>query len=102
MCSVVLAELWYGAERGDASRRANNYALVDEIEAKYRSLPFDDQAARDYAVVRANLSRAGNPIGPNDTLIAAIARSRGVTLVTHNMAEFSRVSGLSIEDWQTS
>ena len=41
-----------------------NYGLVDEIDAKYRSLPFDDQAARDYAVIRANLSRAGNPIGP--------------------------------------
>ena len=102
LCSVVLAELWYGAERGDANRRTDNYAVVDELEVKYQSLPFDTHAARDYAVIRAHLSSAGQPIGPNDTMIAAIARSRGVTLVTHNTAEFSRVPGLLIDDWQTS
>jgi tRNA(fMet)-specific endonuclease VapC len=100
LCAVVLAELWYGAERSDPSRRANNYALVDRLEAKYQSLPFDNTAARDYAVIRAELFRIGQPIGPNDTMIAAIACSRGATLVTHNAAEFSRVPGLSIEDWQ--
>ena len=101
LCSVVLAELWYGAEHGDPKRRDDNYALVDELEAKYRSLPFDTPAARDYAVIRAHLSRTGQPIGPNDTMIAAIARSHGAALVTHNTAECSRVPGLSIEDWQT-
>jgi tRNA(fMet)-specific endonuclease VapC len=101
LCSVVLAELWYGAERSDSNHRADNYALVDDLESKYQSLPFDNQAARDYAVIRAQLSATGQPIGPNDTLIAAIARSEGVILVTHNTAEFSRVPGLSIEEWQT-
>jgi tRNA(fMet)-specific endonuclease VapC len=100
-CSVVLAELWYGAERSDANRRADNFAIVDELEAKYRSLPFDNEAARHYAEIRADLSRAGQPIGPNDTMIAAIARNQGVTLVTNNTAEFSRVKGLSIENWQS-
>jgi tRNA(fMet)-specific endonuclease VapC len=47
MCSVVLAELWYGAERSDPNRRADNQAVVDELEAKYQSLPFDNLAARD-------------------------------------------------------
>jgi tRNA(fMet)-specific endonuclease VapC len=102
LCSVVLAELWFGAERSDASRRAGNHALVDELQAKYASLPFDDRAAREYATIRADLTGKGSPIGPNDTMIAAIARSRNVTLVTHNTAEFSRVAGLSIEDWQVS
>ena len=101
LCSVVLAELWYGAEHGDANRRDDNYALVDELEGRYESLPFDNSAARDYAAIRAHLSRTGQPIGPNDTMIAAIARSRGVTLVTNNTVEFSRVPGLSLEDWQT-
>jgi tRNA(fMet)-specific endonuclease VapC len=101
LCSVVLAELWYGAEGSDPNRRAGNYALVDELDAKYQSLPFDNAAARDYAVIRADLARSGQPIGPNDTMIAAIARSRGATLVTHNTAEFSRVPGLTIEDWQS-
>ena len=101
LCSVVLAELWFGAERSDPGRRAANHALVDELGAKYRSLPFDDRAAREYAAIRAELEAEGHPIGPNDTMIAAIARSRGEVIVTHNTAEFSRVAGLSVEDWQT-
>jgi tRNA(fMet)-specific endonuclease VapC len=100
LCSVVLAELWYGAERSDPNRRANNYALVNQLEARYQSLPFDNAAARDYAAIRAPLSHIGQPIGPNDIMIASIARSQGVTLVTHNTAEFSRVPGMLIEDWQ--
>lgn len=101
LCSVVLAELWYGAERSDPNRRVRNHAVVDELEAKYQSLPFDNSAARDFAVIRAHLSTVGQPIGPNDTMIAAITRSRSATLVTHNTAEFSRVPGLLIEDWQS-
>jgi tRNA(fMet)-specific endonuclease VapC len=100
-CSVVLAELWYGAERSDANRRAGNYTLIDDLESKYQSLPFDNNAAREYARIRAYLSNLGQPIGPNDTMIAAIARSFGVTLVTENTAEFHRVPGLVVEDWQT-
>jgi tRNA(fMet)-specific endonuclease VapC len=101
LCSVVLAELWFGAERSDAAHRANNLKLVDELAAKYQSLPFDNAAARDYATIRAHLFASGQPIGPNDMLIAAIARSCSATLVTHNVAEFSRVPGLSIDDWQS-
>ena len=101
LCSVVLAELWYGAQRSDPNRRANNYALVNQLEARYQSLPFDNAAARHYAEIRAHLSSIGQPIGPNDTMIASIARSHGVTLVTHNTAEFSRVPGLLIDNWQT-
>jgi tRNA(fMet)-specific endonuclease VapC len=100
-CSVVLAELWYGAERSAPNRRAHNLVLVDELAAKYDSLPFDNLAAREYASIRAELSRSGQGIGPNDTMIAAIARSRGVTLVTHNTTEFSRVAGLLLNDWLT-
>jgi tRNA(fMet)-specific endonuclease VapC len=65
-------------------------------------LPFDDRSAREYAAIRADLAMAGTPIGPNDLMIAAIARSQGLTLVTNNTAEFSRVLGLSVADWQTS
>jgi tRNA(fMet)-specific endonuclease VapC len=44
--------------------------------------------------------RRGTPIGPNDLVIAATALAHQVTLVTHNAAEFSRVPGLQLEDWQ--
>jgi tRNA(fMet)-specific endonuclease VapC len=101
LCSVVLAELWFGAQRSDPAHRADNFKLIDELEAKYRSLPFDNGAARDYAAIRAHLFRIGQPIGPNDMLIAAIARSRGAALITHNATQFGRVPGLLVSDWQS-
>jgi tRNA(fMet)-specific endonuclease VapC len=100
LCSVVLAELWYGAEHSHANHRDKNYAVVNELESQYRSLPFDNAAARDYALIRAHLSSTGQPIGPNDTMIAAIARSQNAILVTNNTSEFGRVPNLSLENWQ--
>lgn len=50
--------------------------------------------------LRASLSAAGRPIGPNDLLIAATALVHNLTLVTHNLREFSRVTGLKVEDWE--
>ena len=100
LCSVVLAELWFGAERSDATHRAKNYGLIDGLAGQYQSLPFDNAAAREYAKIRQHLSALGQPIGPNDTMIAAIARSRGVTLVTDNTTEFNRVPGLHLVNWK--
>lgn len=65
-------------------------------------LPFDEPADQHYADIRAALERAGTPIRSHDLFIAAHARSRDMTLVTHNTREFERVSGLSVEDWMTS
>lgn len=65
-----------------------------------QSLRFDDDTAEHYGLIRADLETAGTPIGANDLLIAAIARSRDLTPVTHNVDEFSRVVGLAIEDWE--
>ena len=60
---------------------------------------FDYKAAVEYGYVRAELENTGNPIGPMDTLIAAHAKSLGVTLITNNIREFGRVSGLKVENW---
>ncbi len=79
---------------------AKNLADVQAFRAGFLSLPFDDRCAHEYAKVRANLAKKGTPIGPNDMLIAAVALANGLTLVTHNTAEFSRVVGLTLEDWQ--
>ncbi len=94
---VVVAELYYGVE--PSSNPAANRALTDTFLAPFPLLAFD-RAAVAYGDIRANLAKRGQLIGPNDFLIAAIARSSGVILVTHNTREFSRVDGLSLEDWE--
>ena len=66
----------------------------------YPCLPFDENAADCYAAIRHQLEQLGRMIGPYDLQIAAIAVSTGSILVTHNTAEFSRVSGLVVEDWE--
>ena len=63
------------------------------------SLPFDDQSAEYYGIVRATLERAGTPIGGNDLLVASIALAHDCTLVTRNNSEFARVAGLRLEVW---
>ena len=52
-----------------------------------------------YGDIRADLEKRGNLIGPNDLMIAAIARSRNLVLLTNNMGKFQRVKDLKIEDW---
>jgi tRNA(fMet)-specific endonuclease VapC len=98
LSSIVRAELLFGARR--SSRVADNLRLLEGFFATLASLPFDDHCAGEYGLLRAELERAGTPIGPNDLLIAATARANGCTLVTHNVREFSRVSGLLYEDWE--
>lgn len=97
-CSVVKAELHYGALRSE--RPDENLALIEHVVGALRSLPFDDAAAREYGAIRTELERAGTPIGPHDLMISAIARFNDLTLVTHNTGEFARVDSLRIEDWE--
>ncbi|MEO5729020.1 MAG: type II toxin-antitoxin system VapC family toxin [Byssovorax sp.] len=98
VCSVVKAEMFYGSER--SQRRERNLAVQRAFFSRYVSLPFDDAAAEKYAVLRADLEARGQLIGANDLLIAAIALAHDMTLVTHNMTEFSRVPELRLEDWE--
>ena len=98
LCSVVKAELIYGARKSE--RVEENLKLLAEFFAPFSCFPFDDQCAEYYGTIRADLERAGQPIGPNDLMIAAIGRVHDHVLVTHNTGEFSRVVGLRIEDWE--
>jgi tRNA(fMet)-specific endonuclease VapC len=98
LCSVVKAELLYGARR--SKRMEANLQLLKAFFAPLQSLPFDDECAEHYGQIHADLLSLGKPIGPNDTLIAAIARAPDATLITHNTGEFSRVAGLRMEDWE--
>lgn len=98
LCSVVKAELLYGARR--SARVESNLKRLEYFAAPLQSLPFDDRCAHDYGLIRADLAAQGKPIGANDLMIAAIARAHDLTLVTHNTGEFSRVADLRIEDWE--
>lgn len=98
ICQIVKAELFYGAYR--SARREANLALLAKFFIQFVSLPFDDASAETYGRIRAELARAGTPIGPNDLMIAAIALVHNLTLVTHNAGEFSRVQDLRLEDWE--
>jgi len=98
LCSVVKAELLYGAMKSQNSQAS--LLKVENFCGHFQSLPFDDNAAKFYGKIRSELSAIGTPIGANDFMIAAIALANDVTLITHNTREFSRVSGLLLEDWE--
>ena len=97
LCSVVRAELLWGARR--SGRVDENLKRVRLFAEPLRSLAFDDDCAEHYAVIRADLAARGTPIGPNDTLISAIAVTHGAILVTRNQREFLRVEELKLEIW---
>lgn len=98
VCSIVKAELFYGAMRSNNPTRT--LALQEEFLNRFTSLPFDDSATLTFGRIRAKLAALGTPIGLYDLQIAAIALVHNLILVTHNIREFSRVEGLCIEDWE--
>ncbi len=95
--SIILAsELRFGAAKCGSARLA---AQLEAVLAALEILPFEEPAARRYGELRDRLERQGTPIGPNDMLIAAHALAVGLTVVTDNVREFSRVPGLSLDNW---
>jgi tRNA(fMet)-specific endonuclease VapC len=100
VCSVVKAELFYGASRSNNPEKSLSAQRL--FLDRFVSLTFDGKAAEQYGYIRAQLATLGTPIGPNDLLIAAIALANDLTLVTNNTREFERVVGLRIESWETS
>lgn len=95
--TITLMELVYGAEKSAHPQR--NLADVEGFAARLQVLAYDDEAAAHTGQLRAELARAGTPIGPYDQMIAGHARSQGLILVSNNRREFDRVSGLRVEDW---
>lgn len=94
--SIVAGELELGvARRGSRKLRRGLDGLYSGLEV----LPYDVEAARRYGRLAAALLDQGVPIGLEDTMVAAHALARGLTLVTHNRRHFERVKGLRIEDW---
>lgn len=93
---IVAAELRYGAMKRESARlTAQLDAVLEVLEVIPLALPTDC----DYGRLRAGLERAGQPIGGNDQLIAAQCVTEGLTLVTDNQREFSRIAELTCENW---
>ncbi len=99
LCSMVKAELFYGVIK--SARPEKNLERLQKFIKCFVSLSFDDKASELYGVIRSNLEKKGNPIGPNDLIITSISVANDMILITHNVREFSRVENLKLEDWET-
>jgi tRNA(fMet)-specific endonuclease VapC len=91
-------ELYTGVAK--CANPAKERSKVDLLLAVLSELPFDADAAREAARIRATLESQGSRIGPYDVLLAGHAIATGLTLVTDNTGEFTRVAGLSVENWK--
>lgn len=97
LCSIVKEELLHGALGYE--RPEERLLLLTDLFARHPSVPYDDLAAESAARTRHDLETRSCIIGPHDLQIAGVVQSRGWTLATNNTGEFSRVSGLALEDW---
>jgi len=94
---VTYAELKFGVEKSLSKKK--NQKVLDEFTDRLSILPWDEEAANQYAKIRFSLERKGTPIGNMDLLIASHARSRRDTLVTNNLKEFKRIPDIKLENW---
>ncbi len=97
LSSISLAELEYGASKSK-NRERNRQALLSFASA-FDIIEFNDSDAEVYGLIRAELEKKGQLIGPYDMQIAAQAVSRDLVLVTNNTSEFSRITNIKLENW---
>jgi tRNA(fMet)-specific endonuclease VapC len=95
--SITVAELTYGAQK--SKNIPQNLQALEKFILPLKVCDFDKPAAAEYGKLRAALEAQGQPVGSLDMLIAAQALSLNIPLITNNTKEFSRISGLSIQDW---
>jgi tRNA(fMet)-specific endonuclease VapC len=96
--TVTLMEIEYGLQRKPEKRHHIEKILLPFI-TQTNVVPYSLEDARTTAMARASLAGQGTPIGPYDILLAGVALSRGLTVVTGNVKEFRRIPGLVVEDW---
>ena len=94
---VVLGELELGVAKSRHTDK--NAARLASVASHLPLIPLDADTSRHYGEIRAVLESRGTPIGANDYWIAAQARALGAIIVTDNVGEFSRVPGLTVENW---
>jgi len=98
LCAVVKYELLFGAMK--SQKQAENLLVYNRFIDAFFCYAFESEAAAKCSEIRNTLCKIGKPIGPHDFMIAAIAIVNGLTLVTANVGEFSRVPGLTWENWE--
>ena len=95
--SITIAELEYGVAKSQFPEK-NKIALIEFLSI-FNILPFDDNDAVHFGIIKTELEKKGKIIGPMDLLLAAQAKTKQLILVTNNIKEFERVEGLKIENW---
>jgi len=95
--TITLFELQYGVEKSQYRQRSED--ALAKFLLPLNLINLDYSSAIEAAAIRAQLEKKGAPIGPYDLLIAGLARSQGIILVTNNTKEFERVDGLHLENW---
>jgi tRNA(fMet)-specific endonuclease VapC len=95
--TITFFELQYGVEKSQYRQRSED--ALAKFLLPLNLIDLDRFAAEEAAAIRAQLEKKGKSIGPYDLLIAGLARSRDLTLVTNNTREFERIVGLRIENW---
>lgn len=97
LSSVVYYELQVGILKSTSPQK--RIAQLAILKNQFSWVDFDEKSAEATAQIRVELERIGKPIGSYDVQIAGMAMANDLLLVTHNMGEFGRVSGLKLEDW---
>lgn len=95
--SLVIYELEVGIAKSSfpLKREQQLKVLLESVKI----IPFGLEEGKAAAKIRASLESIGEPIGPIDTLIAGCALAHHAILVTRNLKEFSKVKGLSLDNW---
>jgi tRNA(fMet)-specific endonuclease VapC len=97
--TITLAELEFGNANAHSLYKERNRLALMEFLTIMGIKHFDENAAKEYGIVKKDLKDKNNLIGSFDMLIGAHAKSLNMTLVTNNVREFKRIQGLKIENW---
>jgi len=100
LSTVTLAEILYGIEKSSMKKKERRLK-IEQISSLLSLYSFNEAAAGEYAVIRAQLEKDGMVISERDTQIASIAMANKLIVITHNVKEFVRIGKLKVEDWAT-
>ena len=97
ICSITVAELYFGAY--NSSRIPENLATADQFISSISVLPLGNNTLKNFGKLKAQLRQQGKPIADFDLLIASVALSEKLILVTNNTRHYERIFGLNLENW---